>query len=546
MGSPLEFDLGQVAERLACRYLVATGLTAAEAAAIGRLGLFLKIYALEDGPDVPDLDQPDDPAISMLRTGPCPGLAACGPMLAPEVPAIWWLGGFAEAAQLVPAARAIVGGRNVAADLILIELPSAAPDETGNADLRGTLQEILGATHRLDFDALAHRGQVVALPLAGPGQRARSQIACRMAVARDDLAAADRLTDNLAAETENGPRADAMRGMIAMRRLSSLFARIDPDADIVGNLLARIHRKPESDPRIADIVRRGSATAAVGLLRALHLAHVDGPAAAVAALPQTVTDGSAEFGARTGASWKDFAAALPMDPDLRVAIAAELSARGLRGGALQMLDDAVATPGIGAAALFEVGKAFDGLDESRRAADAYRRALDLQPDHAAAHNNLAMILFLDGAFEAAWEHNEWRFAAKGLVRPALAGPVLQTSDVSGATILVLGEQGIGDHIQFARYARALHARGNRIVFAVRDEMIGFLRSQDFVASAIGNGDPVPAHDAHVDLLSLGRLFGAPFDPLPACTTQYLRVDPARLDSWRRRLAHLPSPRVAIA
>jgi hypothetical protein len=549
MASPLEFDLGQVAERLGCRYLIATGLTAAELTGIGRLGLFIKIYALEDGPQGPGLEQPEDPAISTLRLGRCAGLAACGPMLAPEVPAVWWLGGFADAAQLVQAARTIAGARNIAADLILAEVPAATPDMTdapGNDGLSGALQEILGATHILDFAARAHRHAAVVLPRLGPGPQARTAISCRLAIARGDLSAATSLADTMATGPANRSRGGALRGAIATRRLSSVLAQTDPVADLMGNLLARAHRRPRVDPRIETILHDGSSAIGARLVLALHLAHVEGATEAVAALPQATQDGSDATGGWPVALWKDFAAALPEDPHLRVSVATGLSARGFQHGARQILDLVLATPGIAASGLFEVGKALDVLGEPGRAAEAYRQALILQPDHAAAHNNLAMLLFLGGDFRTAWVHHEWRFAAKGLVRQALPGSRLRTSDVTDASILVLGEQGIGDHIQFARYARALYARGNRIIFAVRDDLVGFLGAQEFVATAIGNGHPMPACDAHIDLLSLGWLFDAPSADPPACAAPYIGVDPERLEAWRRRLAHMPAPRVAIA
>jgi tetratricopeptide (TPR) repeat protein len=545
MGSPSELDLGQVTDRLGCRYLVTTSLPADEAVAIGRRNLFIKIYALEQGAAAHAPPQPDDPAISRLAAGPGTGLASCGALLAPDVPALWWIGGMPDTDHVAQAARAIASARNIAADLIVIDLGAVLAATIAPA-ATAALTEILGATHVLSDPSAATGGRIVALPRSTPGPIARDAVACRWAVARGDLDAARRTVAGMAEGPAGAWRTGGLRGLIALRALSSLLAGMDQEAETLGDLLVRMHRDPANDPRVAASL--GDARRAPGrwLLLALHLAHVDGAAAAIAALPQAVADGSGQAGAPPAAVWAGFATALPEDPRLRVAIANGLSARGWRDAAAHLLDLVLTAPESGAGPLFDAGKALDALDQPARAAAAYRRVLALEPDHAAAHNNLAMILFLDGAFAAAWAHHEWRFAAKGLTRAPLPGAELTTADVTGQTILVRGEQGIGDHLQFARYARALHERGNRVVFAVRDEMLAFLRAQDFVAAAYGNGDCLPAYDAHVDLLSLGRLFGAPVDPVTTSATPYLRADPARVEVWRRRLAHLPSPRVAIA
>lgn len=274
MGTPLDFDLAQVTERLGCRYLVATGLKMADAAALGRRAAFIKIHAIDETPAGDTSRYPDDPAISVFDSGIVAGLDACVPLLAPEVPVVWWLGGMDMSTMVAQAIRTIISRRNVAADLFLLESPvtgTAAWTEMGEA-----LQALLGETHMLDLHTRAARGQAFAMPRHGPGPRASAAIRCRLAILGGDLEAAAGILDDASREPAHARRFETLRGAIAVRRFAATLQCRDAGAVAMADLLVRTHRAPRNDPRIAAALASAAARPAIDLLLAVHLAYVEG------------------------------------------------------------------------------------------------------------------------------------------------------------------------------------------------------------------------------------------------------------------------------
>ena len=80
----------------------------------------------------------------------------------------------------------------------------------------------------------------------------------------------------------------------------------------------------------------------------------------------------------------------------------------------------------------------------------YEDALELDPDDHLIHNNLGYALLDVGSLERGWKSidSRWRSCKKNHKRP-FSQPWWDGSDLTGKTILVWGEQGIGDEILFA-------------------------------------------------------------------------------------------------
>lgn len=175
------------------------------------------------------------------------------------------------------------------------------------------------------------------------------------------------------------------------------------------------------------------------------------------------------------------------------------------------------------------------------------RALALVPDLAEAHLNQAMIHLLRGDFERGLPEFEWRWREGQLAgaRRDFAVPQWQgDTDPAGRTVLVHAEQGLGDTLQFARYAPLLAARGARVVLEVQPPLRELLRSLTGGVEVIGRGDALPAPDLHCPLLSLPLAFGTRLESIPA-PVGYLKADPARVARWQARLGPAAGPRVGL-
>jgi hypothetical protein len=113
------------------------------------------------------------------------------------------------------------------------------------------------------------------------------------------------------------------------------------------------------------------------------------------------------------------------------------------------------------------------------------------------------------------------------------------------TILLHAEQGLGDTIQFARYAPLLARAGATVVLEVQPELKNLLAGLEGIASCHARGDPLPAYDVHCPLGSLPLALKTEPASIPA-DIPYLRADRGRLAQWRARIDDLPGRCVAIA
>ncbi len=189
---------------------------------------------------------------------------------------------------------------------------------------------------------------------------------------------------------------------------------------------------------------------------------------------------------------------------------------------------------------------------------ASRTALRLNPGDAETHYNLALTLLAAGRLEEAWPFWEYRWqgvvgAAPRFRTPPWDGRPLG-ANAGGAILYLHAEQGLGDTIQFCRYAPLaagrLAADGARVVLAVQAPLLSLLAS---LCSAEGGQAAVelvdlaaapPDFAAHAPLLSLPGAFNTGLGSIPAAIP-YLHADPGRAARWAARLSFLPGRKVGV-
>lgn len=204
----------------------------------------------------------------------------------------------------------------------------------------------------------------------------------------------------------------------------------------------------------------------------------------------------------------------------------------------------------------ELGKALSDCGRSEEAIPCFEKAIELRPDHADAHWNLSLALLHAGEWDRGWLEYEWRrhlpqdashsYRQREFPQPAWGG-----QPITGRTILVTAEQGLGDTIQFARYVPLLHVqRGAKVVLECQPPLRQLLEGLDGVAAGrvkvIARGEPLPPFECHARLMSLPGAFGTNLQSVPA-DVPYLHADPRRVEIWKRRLqATGPGFRIGIA
>ena len=218
---------------------------------------------------------------------------------------------------------------------------------------------------------------------------------------------------------------------------------------------------------------------------------------------------------------------------------------GLALAALDRNDDAIAAyrraldrkPGH-ATAWNNLGLALQAQNRVADAIAAFRRAIALVPQFAQAHWNLALALLASGDYAEGWHEYEWRLQLPQLGGRSPRLPIVrwQGEDLAGKTLLVTAEQGIGDAIQFVRFASLLAERGVRVVLQVATELRALLATAPGVAATVSAGDSLPtACDAEIPLLSLPYRLGA--RPEDARVPQrYLSSDASRRHEVQGALA----------
>lgn len=116
-------------------------------------------------------------------------------------------------------------------------------------------------------------------------------------------------------------------------------------------------------------------------------------------------------------------------------------------------------------------------------------------------------------------------------------------DLSGRSLFLQSEQGLGDLMQFCRYVPLLEERGARVVLSVPAQMRRVLAGLSVKTVIVSDGDPRPDTDFDCLLLSLPAAFGTTVDTIPS-RVPYLAAEPPRVELWRDRLA-APGFRIGV-
>jgi len=281
----------------------------------------------------------------------------------------------------------------------------------------------------------------------------------------------------------------------------------------------------------------------------------------------------------------------PGHPEANLNLGTLLREEGFYEEALAACTAALSRLGDQPLALYNLANAQRDGGRLTDAIATYKKVLALRPDLAEAEWNLSLALLMAGQYDAGWTHHESRWRRPEVTRPRFSFPTWDGRPAPAARLLLWAEQGFGDTIQFLRLVPAVAARVGRVVLMVqaplktlahaslagdtRDDMpsgtlagtqagtpagtrprtgaetraetrAGMAAGADTPPgiTVIGAGEPIPACDFEISLISAARAIGLRRDD-PCGRPPYLAPPPALAAAWRQRIATAAAGRRAV-
>ena len=164
----------------------------------------------------------------------------------------------------------------------------------------------------------------------------------------------------------------------------------------------------------------------------------------------------------------------------------------------------------------------------------YEHALRLRPDFPVARRYRAYLWLARGDYERGWPEHEWRLKCAKPRVLAVNSPRWSGDELQGRSILLVGEQGLGDVLQFIRFAPRVKQRGGRVVLACPEPLIRLVSHCLAVDLAVDWNSTLPTCDVHAHLMSLPVILGTTLNSIPG--EPYLSVDAQAVEAWRPLVA----------
>ncbi len=185
----------------------------------------------------------------------------------------------------------------------------------------------------------------------------------------------------------------------------------------------------------------------------------------------------------------------------------------------------------GKISLSNFGVMLSNQGREEEAENCFRKALSIDPHYHLARLNLSFLLLSQERYGEGWLLHEARhhpgLPENGISCPKTSAPRWQGEDVSGKSILVWGEQGYGDEIQFCRYVPELAKAGAKVTYATKPGLEGLMKTLEGVHRVVLQGFEIGEYDCWIQAMSLPLFFETIPNRIP-----YLAADPKRAGAWK--------------
>lgn len=200
-------------------------------------------------------------------------------------------------------------------------------------------------------------------------------------------------------------------------------------------------------------------------------------------------------------------------------------------------------------------KAYNNRGVARRETKCFDAALkdfdksvEINPDFAEGHYNKSLTLLSVGnlkegfrLYEYRWKTVHFQSQLRQFTQPLWLGD----EDLTGKTILLHSEQGLGDSIQFCRYIKFFENMECRVLLEIERPLMTLIQSLLQEERIFEKGSRLPKFDYHCPLMSLPYAFGTTIDSIPF-HGPYLTPQQTRITHWQKRLQKKNKPCIGLA
>jgi hypothetical protein len=213
--------------------------------------------------------------------------------------------------------------------------------------------------------------------------------------------------------------------------------------------------------------------------------------------------------------------------------------------ALKYYAEALTEDRRSASAFNNYGNVLRELGDPVGAVPFLQRSIQLAPTHPTAQFNLAVAYLLAGDYARGWPQYEsrWNYEHLAGALPTYSQPRWTGQDIKDKTVLVVGEQGHGDNIQFVRFIGDITSRGARVILTLNASLRPLILGPS-IPTILVEGDPLPEFDYWIPIMSIPSVIGTTVENI-ASVQYYLTADAQLQKQWQTVLGHKTRLRIGF-
>ncbi len=172
-----------------------------------------------------------------------------------------------------------------------------------------------------------------------------------------------------------------------------------------------------------------------------------------------------------------------------------------------------------------------------------KELIEKHPNYDAAYICLAYSYMMKGDMITGYKYHERHLKKANKYAPEFR-ELFNSMNLSGKTILLVPEGGLGDTLQYIRYAKRIKQYGAHIIAAVQPSLIPLLQNCHYIDEIIPTRSKVPQYDARISLMSISAALSDSLETIPK-KIPYLFADKLLVEQWKNKLQHDTNFKIGI-